>query len=285
MKLRRKSLLQMLEAEKRRADQAIAQGAVGRVVPACQAALKAVDAAGREQPDKEDIADVLEHLFSVAAIVGRYDVGLELCWRRAQFQPDDMLVPIDEAICLFELTEFDQAADILDQLRETCEPHPEIEWYSGALLERRGDFAGADRLFARAHRLSPDEFPPPIPFTQAMVDAVLGDLLEALPSDVEQALTDVPVILDPLPPLELLRMETPPLSPLILGLHHGANLRDESNLTADLDVSGIRVFPRNVAKICRNRQEFENELHITLLHEIGHRLGLDEDDLMERGIE
>jgi predicted Zn-dependent protease with MMP-like domain len=46
----------------------------------------------------------------------------------------------------------------------------------------------------------------------------------------------------------------------------------------------ITLFRFNLARLANDPEELRSQLRITLLHEIGHALGLDEDDLAERGL-
>ena len=68
-----------------------------------------------------------------------------------------------------------------------------------------------------------------------------------------------------------------------LGLFAGAELADEG---ASVLPSQIILFLENLWDFAEGREEvFCDEVHTTFLHELGHFLGLDEDDLMERGLD
>ena len=43
-------------------------------------------------------------------------------------------------------------------------------------------------------------------------------------------------------------------------------------------------FKKNLEKICADREELIEQIQITIRHEIGHYLGLDEDDLDRLGL-
>jgi predicted Zn-dependent protease with MMP-like domain len=45
------------------------------------------------------------------------------------------------------------------------------------------------------------------------------------------------------------------------------------------------LFHRNLERAATTREELEEEIRITVLHEIGHHLGWDEKDLEERGLQ
>ena len=69
----------------------------------------------------------------------------------------------------------------------------------------------------------------------------------------------------------------------LLGLFTGPELADEGYETLPAQ---IILFLENLwDEAEENESAFRNEIRITYLHELGHYLGLDEDDLFERGLE
>jgi predicted Zn-dependent protease with MMP-like domain len=49
--------------------------------------------------------------------------------------------------------------------------------------------------------------------------------------------------------------------------------------------SSIVLYQQNLERAARSRQELIDEIRVTLLHEVGHFLGLDEEQLWERGLD
>ena len=49
--------------------------------------------------------------------------------------------------------------------------------------------------------------------------------------------------------------------------------------------STIHIFRRNIEHFVGERQEMVDELRVTLLHEVGHYLGMDEEELEALGLE
>jgi predicted Zn-dependent protease with MMP-like domain len=75
-------------------------------------------------------------------------------------------------------------------------------------------------------------------------------------------------------------MEDP--SPDLLGLFVGIPLTERS--VSDLaDLSSITLFTRNLERSCSDGAELVEEIRVTLLHEIGHYLGMTEEELEEAG--
>ena len=51
-----------------------------------------------------------------------------------------------------------------------------------------------------------------------------------------------------------------------------------------LDLDRILLFKKNLEKICRDAEDLIDQIQITVRHEVGHYLGLDEDDLERLGL-
>ena len=45
----------------------------------------------------------------------------------------------------------------------------------------------------------------------------------------------------------------------------------------------IVIYQRNIERLCRNRAQVIRQIRKTVLHEVGHHFGLDEDQLRELG--
>jgi len=70
-----------------------------------------------------------------------------------------------------------------------------------------------------------------------------------------------------------------------LGLFVGSEFADEAVTSSPLPPQ-IILFLENIWKQAEHDEQlFAEEVHTTYMHELGHYLGLDEDDLMERGLE
>ncbi|MBI5866331.1 MAG: metallopeptidase family protein [Planctomycetes bacterium] len=70
----------------------------------------------------------------------------------------------------------------------------------------------------------------------------------------------------------------------LLGLYVGTPL-DERSLDSHQPVlpDRILIFRDNLCEMCESREELIDEIRITVLHELGHHFGLDEDRLEELG--
>mgnify|MGYP000635370328 CR=1 FL=1 len=108
--------------------------------------------------------------------------------------------------------------------------------------------------------------------------------VQELPAKVREKLEDIPVLVQDLPTPEMLTEEEPALTPDLLGLFVGRHIFAESSAAAPAAPGAIFLFRRNLLRACSDREELENEIRITVQHEVGHLLGLDEDELDEWGL-
>ena len=150
--------------------------------------------------------------------------------------------------------------------------------------EHLGDVREAAAHAEEATRLDSETFPLPLEIPDEEFDAIVERCVKELPERVRQELGDVPVLVQPLPTREMLGSEDHPLPPDILGLFVGRHLLERSHGDVPGLPGNIYLFRRNLLRACTDREELEREIRITLQHEVGHLLGLDEDDLEEWGL-
>ena len=157
----------------------------------------------------------------------------------------------------------------------------------GLLRQRRDDLAGAERDLLRAHRSDPLRYLRPVPLTKAMIEAVVEEASRALHPAIRSFLQQVPILVENVPSEEVCRQFDPPAPPgELLGLFNGYGLagRAADDPWSQLP-STIVLFRCNLERKAADRAHLLEELRITVLHEVGHVLGLDEDDVEARGLE
>ncbi len=100
----------------------------------------------------------------------------------------------------------------------------------------------------------------------------------------------IKVEIEDLPDAADLAAVTPPFPPTILGLFRGPvghttpEVAGRGPAPGD-DPPSIVLYRKNLARAVKTRAELTEQIRDTLLHEIGHLEGLDEDDLRRRGME
>ncbi|MBN2799626.1 MAG: metallopeptidase family protein [Deltaproteobacteria bacterium] len=186
----------------------------------------------------------------------------------------------------FDTLRLDEAANCaLRAIRE--DPDNSEGYYLRALLrERRGDYAGSDRDYLQASILEPDLFPLPVRLDDAAVEAVVESALRALDPSIQDELSMVTILLDELPDRDICDQFQPSSPSEILGVFTGMPVSERSveNPWSQLP-AGIVIFRRNLERFAWDRDALIEQLRITLFHEIGHHLGLSEEDLEDRGLD
>ena len=106
--------------------------------------------------------------------------------------------------------------------------------------------------------------------------------LAALPAPLRERAQALPVTFERLPNAAHRRDG---IEPDTLGLFVGPEFAYEDSAASPLPPQ-IILFLANIWDQAETDEElFREEVHTTLLHELGHYLGLDEDDLFDRGLE
>ncbi len=94
-------------------------------------------------------------------------------------------------------------------------------------------------------------------------------------------------------PLELARLvdnvvievvdDPPPSDPDLLGLYEGIPITERDGWYAGVLPDRITIFRRPTLRICQTPEDVVEEVHITVVHEIAHYFGIDDDRLHELG--
>ena len=164
---------------------------------------------------------------------------------------------------------------------------PDGWWCRSLIRERLGDIAGSDRDQRRASLRDPVAFPWPVRLSDAVVEAITRSAIRSMHPSIQSYLAQVAIVLEEVPSADALgAFDPPPPAHELLGLFSGYNLMDRNDGIAGSGLPGsITLFRRNLERFAHDRDMLIEELRVTVLHEVGHYLGLDEDDLHDRGLD
>ena len=219
--------------------------------------------------------------------VGRLDDAFAAYRTAALARPDHAASWASLALTAFELLRFEDSRRAADRAIREDSRNPEAWWVRALLRERRGDRSGADRALQHAFWLDPDAFPMPAQLSDEDIDALVAEALESLHPTLQEYLADVAIVLEDVPDDAVLRTYDPPASPLeLLGYFSGHSIpeRTSNDPWTQLPAT-IVLFRSNLERHAIDRDDLVEQLRITLFHEVGHFLGLDEEDLEERGLD
>ena len=107
--------------------------------------------------------------------------------------------------------------------------------------------------------------------------------IEELPADFAELVEEVPIEIHDRPTAAVLRgMKLSPGS-LLLGLYRGRPRTQRSVEDSGTLPDVIYLFQANIESVSHSEAELHTQIRKTLLHEIGHHFGMDEDDLDKLG--
>lgn len=102
----------------------------------------------------------------------------------------------------------------------------------------------------------------------------VDDALDSIPEDLI-ALIDNCVV--------LVEDEAPDDEPDLLGLYDGIPITERDSGYAGVLPDRIFIYRGNLLEMCSDREELIDEIHITVVHEIAHHFGIDDERLHELG--
>jgi predicted Zn-dependent protease with MMP-like domain len=112
-----------------------------------------------------------------------------------------------------------------------------------------------------------------------IAQAEVAETLAGLPADLKDRACALPIVYEPVPNKAMVEDG---LDPDTLGLFVGPDFADEH--LGPLPPQVI-LFLENIWDMVEaDEEEFRFEVRTTLMHELGHYLGLDEEELDERGL-
>ena len=188
------------------------------------------------------------------------------------------------ALASFLLARFEEAGADADRALAIHPEMAEAHELLSRVLEHLGDDEGAERHAEEAAGLDPKTYPEPLAVSDEEFDAVVERSLKELPPRVRKALEEIPVLVEPLPDRATLTAESPHLAPDLLGLFMGRDLMSRSHSDLPAGPGAIYLFRRNLLRACHDQEELAKEIRITVQHEVGHLLGLNEDELESWGL-
>lgn len=152
--------------------------------------------------------------------------------------------------------------------------------------EERNDFGGMVAHFLEVLRIDEarDEETEPVPAALLeTIEARVVQVLDALPEHLRDRIGDVPVMLEPRPSREMVEAG---LDPRAFGLFEGEDERAANGAGIErhtVPPTRVVIYYANLLEAFFG-QELLEEVEITVMHELAHFLGLDEDEVADLGL-
>jgi predicted Zn-dependent protease with MMP-like domain len=225
-----------------------------------------------------DAPEIAEWQATIARDDERFEEALRILEAVLAAEPGRPFARRARAGLLLDMGRFEEALKELRAIvRERAWEYPSDEAgvrYDLALaLDRLGTPAEAEKEFRRAARLAPDDFPEPPRMEQSEFEDLVARALDSIPPAFQPYLKQVTVLARDYP-------EEEGIDPFALGLYLGVPRTERTQESKD-HLDTVLVFKRSHELLGLDRNELEEEVRKTVVHEIAHHFGLGEDDMGE----
>ena len=112
-----------------------------------------------------------------------------------------------------------------------------------------------------------------VEMTREDFEDAVRDALDEIPEELAEQMDNVVVLVED---------DAPDDDPELLGLYEGVPLTDLMWAAGALP-DRITIYRRPTLAICETREEVVEEVVVTVVHEIAHHFGIDDDRLHELG--
>ena len=102
---------------------------------------------------------------------------------------------------------------------------------------------------------------------------LVGRALDEIPADLARIMDNVVVLVE----------DDPPDGEALLGLYEGTPLTERDGWYAGVLPDRITIFRRPILAICDTYEDAVEEVRTTVVHEVAHHFGIEEDELHDLG--
>ena len=105
-------------------------------------------------------------------------------------------------------------------------------------------------------------------------DQLVDQALDSIPPELAAMVDNCVVVVE---------ADPPPETPDLLGLYDGIPLTERDSEYSGVLPDRIFIYMNPTLRMCRSEAEVVDEVHITVVHEIAHHFGIDDDRLHDLG--
>ena len=113
-----------------------------------------------------------------------------------------------------------------------------------------------------------------IEMSRERFEELVSEALDEVPAELAALIDNCVVLVEDDPPSH---------DPHLLGLYDGTPLTDRGAGYTMVLPDRITIFRNPTLAMCRDEDEVVEEVHITVVHEIAHHFGIDDDRLHDLG--
>jgi predicted Zn-dependent protease with MMP-like domain len=109
---------------------------------------------------------------------------------------------------------------------------------------------------------------------------VVEEALDSLPQEFRSRIQNVAVLVEDVPPNQT-SPEPGQKRRLLLGAFHGVPTTKKSMFDLSMGPDHIVLYQKNIEAVCSTEAEVRQQIRLTVIHELGHYFGLDEEHLKD----
>jgi len=109
---------------------------------------------------------------------------------------------------------------------------------------------------------------------------VVEEVLDSLPQEFRSRIRNVAVLVEDMPPNQPSR-RLGRQRRLVLGVFHGVPTTRKSIFDLPTGPDHIVLYQKNIEAVCSSEAEVREQIRLTVIHELGHYFGMDENQLKD----
>jgi len=113
----------------------------------------------------------------------------------------------------------------------------------------------------------------PVRMSAERFEDLVSDALDLIPPELARAIDNVVVLV----------ADRHPTEPDLLGLYEGIALTERDSSYAGALPDTVTIYSESLLEVCDTEADVLEEVAITVIHEIAHHFGIDDDRLHELG--
>jgi predicted Zn-dependent protease with MMP-like domain len=114
-------------------------------------------------------------------------------------------------------------------------------------------------------------------------EALVAEALRGVPTELARALENIEIVIDDWPTAEQLAEVDLEPDEVLFGLYQGTPLPQRSPMLPFTLPDVITIFQGPLEEECETDGEIREEIRLTVIHELAHYFGMDEDTIEELG--
>jgi predicted Zn-dependent protease with MMP-like domain len=105
-------------------------------------------------------------------------------------------------------------------------------------------------------------------------EELVSQALDTIPEDLSRLVSNCVILVED---------DVPPGTPSLFGLYVGTPLTQRGEWYSGVLPDRITIYRLPILRMCRDELDVVDEVRITVIHEVAHHFGIDEDRLHELG--